>query len=236
MSTTISICMRFAKVDTCLVESGYDSNQVSDEIRRAALRVAVYRFGLSRVMYRLAAFCELSEVMASDLEYMKKLYPISLRAFGFSLKTDTWTRVTILFEAAGVYGMVYVLKHINNIISQMTSDSKNKNKMAWAQTIEYLVKDQVQKYGKMPVQLPASIRELMKDSLPPISLRSYGYNMDMDVEDRRKALLRAINMRGIHQVLDRLNKIAVYHKKDAFKSKTMNDDIEFCSNYISAAN
>lgn len=232
MSTTIAICTRFAETDNCLANCGYSAETANKEVRRAAMRTAVHRFGLSRVMYRLGALCEKSHVAADDLEHMKEFYPISLKAFGFSMKTDSWTRVTSLCEAAGVYGMVHVLDHIDSSLAHISKNPKNKTRMAWAQTLELLVKDQIQRYGRMPVQLPIAIKEVMRESLPPISLRSYGYNMAMDMDDRRKALTRAINMRGVHDVLDRLHKIAAYNHKDLFKTTAMNADIDFCVNHL----
>lgn len=218
----------YSKDDNCLTDAGYDSRCADESVRREALRKAVASVCLPRVLYRLRFLashnCHLN--VFRDIVWMTSdAYPLSFRAFGFSMLSDDKVRCCAVSVAAGVYGLSEVYKRIELITSRRCVDQHHR--AAWTRVVKFLVANNDE---AKHIDIPTALKQMIADALP-ISLREYHYSMATHAHYRQHALLNAINERGVAVVLNRLMEVAVHHQKGPYK-QNVDEDILFVQQRI----
>jgi hypothetical protein len=203
--------------DTCLLEMGYHVMAVPPLRRNGALRDAIVRSGIARVMHRLRyqAIHKGDPFARDDLYYLIETHPLHLRDFGYSIKSDANTRSTVLRSAANVYGLDKVMERLTTIATCVSGRYLN--------VIAEDVKNMKVEYDLEEDEIPPILREVMRLCL---RLRDYGYSMSLDREARQDALKSAISVWGADRVIGRLMEVSVWHKRNP----VVREDIAFCSN------
>lgn len=209
----------FAMEDNCLHEQGYNVVAVPSLRRNGALRSAIARSGISRVMFRLRyqGVYKSDPFAMDDLVYLIESHPLHLREFGYSTKEPARARCNALSTASLAFGFDTVLNRLAAIASS--------GNCGFLHVIAEDVSILMSEFDVEEDELPDVLRVLLMQQRAPLSLRKYGYKLSLPTEDRQAALVVAISEWGSERVIERLRQVSVWHKANP----VLMTDINFCN-------
>lgn len=210
----------------------YSVFENDDERRAVALGRAVVEFGTPALLtcfengatkYNCKTFAAIR--ISHDVEHLYSTYPLNIWVEHLEANSDVYRRRrrTALTKALGTYSLCHLLAHIKCVASFYKAQSKPE----LSDDIQFMIET----HGAD--QIPKELKDHCQSPDPSIHVAnslcsSYGYVMDQPTKERREALLRAITVIGVWEVVKRLTEVAPHHMDNAAGKEAIMDDVTFC--------